>query len=322
MATRAPLFIGTNNDLEEMSTAEVTSWVDHICYLYGLSPSVTLTVPGSSGNRSAMSDTRLQAGAESVSLTAFPSEGTTAEPSAIVPVSYDRVSQTNAHISPTADGGKTWPVYQTNTGGTIQAMNLADIKDTFIFPAINKLVSGTESATTSGTYTVTTSSTAATNYTNTSTTPVFIDTRANTSLYSAGGIPEELDQPITITSYYLHIRTGTDTAYSSLKQPVFITGANDLQTFTEATIEGLFQEWIRETASEDSAGYQLTYDLTTSGSGNTRGSGMADTKLTGGSGAYTTEYHSGHDPHEYHAQEFPDGSATTISTYYLRINKA
>ena len=321
MATRAPLFIGTNNDLEEMSTGEVTSWVDHICYLYGLSPSVTLTVSSSgSGNRSAMSDTRLQAGAALVSSTAFPSEATTAEPST-VPVSFDAVSQTNAEISPTADGGKTWPVYQTNTGGTIQAMNLADIKDTFIFPAINKLVSGTESATTSGTYTITTSSTAASNYTNTSTTPVFIDTRANAGAYGPG-IPEPLDQETTITSYYLHIRTGTDTAYSSLKQPVFITGANDLQTFTEATIEGLFQEWIRETASEDSAGYKLIYDLTTSGSGNTRGSGMADTKLTGGSGAYTTKYHSGHDPHEYHAQEFPDGSATTISTYYLRINKA
>ena len=318
MATRAPLFIGTNNDLEEMSTGEVTSWVDHICYLYGLSPSVTLTVPGSSGNRSAMSDTRLQAGAQSVSSTAFPSEATTAETST-VPVSFDAVSQTNAEISPTADGGKTWPVYQTNTGGTIQAMTLADIKDTFIFPAINKLVSGTESATTSGTYTITTSSTAASNYTNTSTTPVFIDTRANTGAYSAAGMPETLDQPTTITSYYLHIRTGTDTAYSSLKQPVFITGANDLQTFTEATIEGLFQEWIRETASEDSAGYQLTYDLTTSGSGNTRGSGMADTKLTGGSGTYTTEYRASD---EYHAQEFPNGSATTISTYYLRINKA
>ena len=316
MATRAPLFIGTNNDLEEMSTAEVTSWVDHICYLYGLSPSVTLTVPGSSGNRSAMSDTRLQAGAHSVSSTAFPSEATTAEPSAIVPVSFDAVSQTNAEISPTADGGKTWPVYQTNTGGTIQAMNLADIKDTFIFPAINKLVSGTESATTSGTYTITTSSTAASNYTNTSTTPVFIDTRANTSLYSAGGIPEELDQPITITSYYLHIRTGTDTAYSSLKQPVFITGANDLQTFAEDTIEDLFQEWIRETASEDSAGYQLTYDLTTSGSGNTRGYGMADTKLNGAGDYQTLQVGD-----DYRSQEFPNGSAATVTTYYLRINK-
>jgi hypothetical protein len=309
-----------------MSTAEVTAWVDHICYLYGLSPSVTLTVPGSSGNRTAMSDTRMQAGSQSTSTTAFPSEGTTAEPSTVT-VSYDRVSQTNASISPTSDTAKTWPVYQTTSGATttIQAMTLADVKDTFIFPAINKLVSGTESATTSGTYTITTSSSAASNYTNTSTTPVFIDTRANTGAYSSGGIPETLDQPTTVTNYYLHIRTGADTAYSALKQPVYITAGsagaatgNDLQTYTEATIEGLFTEWIRETASEDAAGYQLTYDLTTGGSGNTRGTGMADTKLNG-SGLYTTRF-VGLD--DYRAQEFPNGSAATISTYYLRINKA
>ena len=116
----------------------------------------------------------------------------------------------------------------------------------------------------------------------------------------------------------MHIRTGTDTAYSSLKQPVFITGDNDLQTFAEATIEGLLQEWIRETASEDGAGYQLTYDLTTGGSGNIRGTGMADTKLNG-SGNYQTRF-VGLD--DYRAQEFPNGSAATISTYYLRINKA
>ena len=319
MTVRAPLFVGTNNDLEEMSTAEVTSWVDHVCYLYGLSPSVTLTVPGSSGNRTAMSDTRMQAGAQSTSVSATPSEGTTAEPSTVT-VSYDRVSQTNASISPTADTTKTWPVWQSTVGATttIQAMTLADVKDTFIFPAINKLVSGTESATTAGTYTITTSATPASNYTLLSATPVFIDTRANTGAYTAGGIPETLDQPTTITNYYLHKRSGTDTAYSALKQPVFITAANDLQTFTEATIEGLFQEWIRETASEDAAGYQLTYDLTTSGAGNTRGTGIADTRLNG-SGNYQTRF-VGLD--DYRAQEFPNGAAATISTYYLRINKA
>ena len=220
MTVRAPLFVGTNNDLEEMSTAEVTEWVDHICYLYGLSPSVTLTVPGSGGNRSAMSDTKMLAGAQSTSATAFPSEGTTAEPS-VGTVSYDRVSQTNASVSPTGDTGKTWPVYQASSGGTIQAMTLADVKDTFIFPAINKLVLASESATTAGTYTITTSSTPATNYTLVSATPVFIDTRANTGAYTAGGIPETLDQPTTITNYYLHIRTGTDTAYASLKNPVY-----------------------------------------------------------------------------------------------------
>ena len=315
MTVRAPLFADGSGDLEEMSTAEVTAWVDHICYLYGLSPSVTLTVPGSSGTLSSITDTRLQAGAVSTSASAFVAEGSTAEPSTVT-VTYDRVSKANASISPTSDTGTTWPVYQTNTGGTIQAMTLADIKDTFIYPAINKLISGTESATTSGTYTVTTSSTAATNYTNTSTTAIFIDTRANTGAYSSAGIPETLDQPTTVTNYYLHIRTGTDTAYSSLKQPVFITGANDLQTFTEATIEGLFQEWIREVASEDGDGYQITYDITASGSGNTRGSGMADTKLNGSGNYQTLQVLD-----DYRSQEFPNGSAATAATYYLRINK-
>ena len=45
---------------------------------------------------------------------------------------------------------------------------------------------------------------------------------------------------------------------------------------------------------------------------------MADTKLNG-SGNYQTRF-VGLD--DYRAQEFPNGSAATISTYYLRINKA
>ena len=54
----------------------------------------------------------------------------------------------------------------------------------------------------------------------------------------------------------------------------------------------------------------------TSGSGNTRGTAMVNTKLDG-SGNYQT-LQSGDD---YRAQEFPNGTAQTISTYNLRINK-
>jgi len=316
MTVRAPLFLDGSNDLEEMSTAEVTSWVDYICYLYSTSPSVTLTVDtGSAGNLDAMSDTRLQAGATSTNASAFVAEGSTAEPSTVT-VSYDRIHKANASISPTADSGKTWPVYQTNTGGTIQAMTLADVKDTFLFPAIDKLISGTESATTGGTYTITTSSTAASNYTNISTTPVFIDTRAKTDDYSAAGIPETLDQPTNITNYYLHRRTVSDPGFSNEKCPVYIDGDNNLKQYSEAEIEALFTEWIREVASEDGAGYQITYTVGTSG-GNTRGSGMVDTKLNG-SGDYQ-QLQAG--PDDYRSQEFPNGSAATITTYALRINK-
>ena len=313
MAVRAPVYVDGNNDLIEMTTAEVTEWVNSVCGNYGNSPSVTLTVDtGSAQNLTAMVDTRTQAGATSQSSTAFPNEATTAEPTTVT-VTYDRVGQTKASVSPTTDTGTTWPCY-INGDNDIQAMNIADIKDTFLHPAIDKLISGTESATTAGTYTITTSSTAATNYTRVSTDAVFLDTRANTGAYTSGGIPETLDQPTTITSYFLHRRDAE--AVTPSRMPLFITGDNDLQTFTESAMDVLFTEWIRETAAESSDGYQISYTIETSGSGNTRGSAMVNTKLDGSGNRQTRQVGD-----DYRAQEFPNGTAQTISTYNLRINK-
>ena len=62
MATRNPL-IYSSGDLIEMTSAQVDAVVDNIVYQYSLSPSVTLSVVGSSGSLGAISDTRLQAGA-------------------------------------------------------------------------------------------------------------------------------------------------------------------------------------------------------------------------------------------------------------------
>ena len=45
---------------------------------------------------------------------------------------------------------------------------------------------------------------------------------------------------------------------------------------------------------------------------------MTDTRLDG-SGNYQTRFVNAND---YRAQEFPNGTATTISTYFLRINKS
>ena len=313
MAVRAPVYVDGNNDLIEMTTAEVTEWVNSVCGNYGNSPSVTLAVDtGSAQNLTAMVDTRTQAGATSQSSTAFPNEATTAEPSTVT-VSYDRVGQAKASVSPTTDTGTTWPCY-INGDNDIQAMNIADIKDTFLHPAIDKLISGTESATTAGTYTITTSSTAATNYTRVSTDAVFLDTRANTGAYANSGIPETLDQPTTITSYFLHRRDAE--AVTPSRMPLFITGDNDLQTFTESAMDVLFTEWIRETAAESSDGYQISYTIETSGSGNTRGSAMVNTKLDGSGNRQTRQVGD-----DYRAQEFPNGTAQTISTYNLRINK-
>ena len=316
MTVRAPLKYTDANTLTEMSTAEVLLWVNHICYLYGGAPSVTLTVNTSSAqNLQAMSDTRKSAGAVSTNASAFVAEGTTAEPGTVT-VTFDRVAQTYASVTPTADSGTTWPVYFDTSSKSIIAMPLADIKDTFLHPAIDKLITASESDTTAGTFTVTTSATAATGYTNISTNAIFTDTRADTSAYAASGIPETLDQPTTITNYFLHRRNQGSDGFGSLVTPLIIADSGQTLTAqtTEGVIEGLFLEWIRETASESGDGYQIVYSVGTSG-GNTRGTGMVDTRLNG-AGLYQQLYVNTND---YRSQEFPNGSAVVIDTNTLKI---
>jgi len=311
MAVRKPLYEVSGN-LREMSTAMVDSIVDQIIYQYSLSPSVTLSVVGSGGNLGTITDTRKQAGSYSTSTTAFPTEATTAEPSTVT-VSYSKINQTTATVSPTTDTGKTWPSYY-NASGQIQAMNLQDVKDTFLHPAIDLLTAATTTTQQAGTYHISSSS-SVTGSTLVSATPVFSDTRANTGAYTAGSIPETLDQPTTITNYYLHKVNGSAPTFTL---PYYIDGSNHIHQYTSATFNSLVQEWIRYTAASSSDGYSISYNLGTSGSGNTRGSGMGDTILNG-SGNYQTRFVNTDD---YRAQEFPDGTAVTANTYYLRINKS
>ena len=306
MAVRQPLYYNASNQIQAMTTGMVDEIVDQIVYQYSQSPSVTLSVVSSGGSLDSMNDTRLQAGAASTSATAFPSEATTAEPS-VVTVSYDKITETRATVTPTTDTGKTWPVYY-NSSNQIQSMNLQDVKDTFLHPAIDLLSSGSTGTQQGGTYHITTSSSGAV-----SATAVFANTQADTSLYTADGIGETLDQPTTLTSYYLHQLAGSDTSYTL---PLFVTGSDMLQSFPEATFESLMQEWIRYTAVSSTDGYSISYNI--GGSGNNRGSGMADTRLNG-SGNYQTRFANSDD---YRAQEFPNGTPTTINTYYLKINKS
>ena len=313
MAVRSPLYYNSGN-LQEMTSTMVNEVIDQIVYQYSLNPSVVLSVVGTGGNLDAITDTRLQAGASSSSVSAFPSEATTAEPS-VVTVTYDKISETRATITPTSDTGKTWPVYYTS-GGAIQSMNLQDVKDTFLHPAIDLLQTGTTTTQQAGTYHINTAtSVAGSNEVSGSNTAVFSNTEANTALYTAGGIGETLDQPQTLTNFYLQQVTGSDTSYTL---PLLLDASNNLQIYPEATFESLMQEWVRYTAASSTDGYSLSYNIGTSGSGNTRGTGMADTRLNG-SGNYQTRFVNADD---YRAQEFPNGTSTTINTYYLRINKS
>lgn len=315
MAVRSPLIWDAGlSSPRRMTTDEVALIVDECCYQYSLNPSVTLAVTAGVADGSltaAITDTRKTAGAQSTSTTAFPSEATTAEPGTVT-VTYQRINQTVATVTPTADTGRLWPVYLTAVGN-VQSMTLADVKDTFLHPAIDQLVSASTGTDQGGTYTVSTSSSLA-GATLVDANPIYADTRANTAAYTAASIPEALDQPTTITSYYLHRITGAAPS-PSFTAPLFLTSDGNLQVYADANFQTYLSEWIRFTAASSTDGYSIRYNI--DGTGTQRGSTMTDTRLDG-SGNYQTRF-VGLD--DYRAQEFPNGTAQDITTHTFKINK-
>ena len=217
MAVRTPLFYNSGN-IQEMDATKINEIKDFFTLKFFSGNPVELQVDVGNGTIGSISDTRLQAGAASTSATAFPSEATTAEPS-VVTVTQNNIKQVLA-TTPTLtnDTGTLYPCYY-NSSGAIQAMNLQDMKDTFVHPVIDTIASTDNTTAQAGTYFISTSSTASYPTSVVSSTPVFSDTRANTSAYTAGGIGETLDQPTTITNYYLHKNLTTS---GSLTYPIKI----------------------------------------------------------------------------------------------------
>jgi len=307
MTVRTPLILDGSNNLIEMSTAQINAVKNRCRYLYGASPSVTLSRVASNGGLGNLSDTRKQAGAMSTSVSSLPSEATTAEPSTVT-VQRAHISESRTNTSATADTNNVaFPVYQTS--GNIQAMTLTDVYDTFIYPAIDTI---TGSAGQPGTYYIHTATTLS-GYTAVSNSIVYADTRANTSAYTAGGIGETLDQPTTVTNYYL--LAADNISAPSMEQMLFIRNSDkNIEQYTQAEMDGWLQNCMRHVASEVT-GSKISYNL--NGSGTNLGSGMADTILNG-AGNHQTRY-VGLD--DYRAQEFPNGSAVTATTHRLKMEQ-
>ena len=310
MAVRRPLILDGDNNLIEMTDAQIEDVQDRCRYRYGENPSVTLSVVSSGGSLGALTETRLQAGAASESATATPSQTTTEDVSVKNGNANDKTTQSAANTTESADTNNVaFPIFQ--TGGNIQAMTLQDVYDTFIFDAIDTILSAVGQPGTFRVHTATTLS----GYTAVSNTAIFTDTRANASAYTAGSIPEALDQAIDIQSYYL--LKPNNIAAPSMQTPLFIRNSDaNLQQYSQASIDAILENCMRHVASEVT-GSKIRYRWSTSGSGVNLGSGMADTRLN--SSTYETRFV---DADDYRAQEFPAGSATTISTRFLRMYEA
>ena len=322
MAVRRPLY-NDSGDIRQMTDAMIDDIIQFCIFKHQSGLPVALSVVSSGGNIGSIDDTRLKAGGTSTSVSAFPDEATTAEPGTVT-VSFERITQTVSSVynTLTADTGNLYPVYLDGSNN-IQAMNAQDMKDTFIHPAFNIIFSTDTTTQQAGTYFLKTSTTLGTGTDRSilvSATPVFIDTRADPGAYSAGSIPETEDQPTTITNYYLHRNDFASNPVPSMTLPLKIDSSNNIQEYptTGASFDSMIENFMGHTATSSADGYTLRYALGTSSANFQKGTAIVDTKLDG-SGNYQTRQV---DANDYRAQEFPNGSPTTINNYYLRLIKA
>ena len=318
MTARTPIYYDSGN-LVEMTTAEVNEWVTQAIFQYASNPSVALTVDSGNGNiGTTLADTRFRSSAATQQTTGYATTGALTT----VTTNFNHIVITDASVSVTGDTNNIlFPVYYDSGSGSVQAMTEADFADTFIKPAIDRLTAATEAnaGDYGGTYTIDTGTSLA-NHTLVSSTAVFADTRANTGSFTSGqigGAGTFQDHPTTVNSYYLHKRDAVDNTPS--RNLLFIDNTvKNLNEYVEATIEGYLAEYIRKLAIDDTVAADHNIDYNINGSGNARGSAMTDTKLNG-SGAATNRLVNSND---YRQQRFPNGSATTISTYTFKILKS
>lgn len=298
MAVRLPL---TNlmGNLLEFTPSMVDQIIDRAIYLYSQNPSAELSV--GTGNISSLVDTRKIASTVTSHPSSFQTPGSLGDTS----VTYNRLRLTSSASTPTADTGKTFPIYYDN--GNIRAMSLQDMKDTFLHPAIDLLVGSNTSNSQAGTYTLHTS-TSLSDHTRVSSTTAYTDTRYN----GTTNVSSTRDRPSTVTNYYLFRRTWSGSA-PGYTAPMYITASNDLRVFHPTSFDTLLSDWIRYTAASSTDGYKINYNI--NGSGTTRAT-MTDTRLTGNT--TNTLFVNADD---YRSQRFPAGSSSAVSTYQFKIRK-
>ena len=322
MAVVKPLFINSDNNLQEMTDAQVLLHRQKAIYQYSLDPSALLTVVSNSGaNMAAITDTRLQSGASVVSVSADPSASTSA-PSATTDVSFDKINFAyDTSSGQTEDNdNRAFPIYR-NSDGDIRAMSLDDMKDTFLHPAIDLMVVADASADDSnvaGTYRIHTAS-SLTDFTEVSGAGTAIFTDTTSTGFAAGSIgtagTTQTGSSSTVQNFFLMRRNGTDVDTSSIKLAQINSDGN-IQEYSDGGTE-LLGNWLKFTAGQSGDGYKITYAIGESVSGTQRGSSILNKQL-GSTVTSTTLVNT----NDYRAQQFPSGSATTTNTYLFKINKA
>jgi hypothetical protein len=310
MAIRRPLKVDSGN-LKDLSSAEMDLIIDEIIRQYGLSPSVDLTINQGNGNLTTLTETRAVAGDLASGSTPWPTAG----PSGTVSVNYDNTvqtitNQTIPYRTGTVYENYSYPVYRTATND-LQAMTAIDMIDTFMSPAITKLVLGsTTSEAQAGTFFISTNE-SETDATKIGSLPVAADTNADTIAFGSGSLPEAIDQSTSVSNFWLHRINPVDGV--SFITPVGIKrDTNDLISTPRSNFGTMVQDLIKYHAATT---LRYNYYISTDTSfGSSRGTGITDTFTS----EFTTRYEQP-SASTYYAQNVPSGTPTVQSTHFLRV---
>lgn len=358
MAVVAPLKIVTGGDLKEMDTAEINYIKDRCRYLYGANPTVTLSVVTTGatnhidveGTNQYMFDDRWKTGTSATSVSSYPSEATTGEPTIISPIIFDYLNETYTSVNqPTDTSNIRFPVYY-DAAGNVRSMTQTDMLDTFILPAIDTL---TGSVGQPGTYRVHTSTSLA-GYTSVSANAIYTDTRADQGEYDVtdnpgsptgaaatigtSGTTQDISE--VVTNYYLlrannisepSISLDIDDINSGLGNGelavCYIDSTSNIKEYTEAELDAILSDYIRYAASGRAGTrirYSLAYDADGPGAGSstytgtTCGSVITNTRITTVAGDLKRRYVNAND---YRSQEFPVGTATAQQYWTLKMDQ-
>ena len=316
MAVRTPLY-WTGDGFRPMSSGMMDAVLNRAIWNWASNAPVTLDYVNANGNLDEMIDTRFQAGDATVRTDRFATEAETPDIEQ-VNVTYDHIDQTVATGTayPADTGNRAYPVYLDGTD--IKAMNRTDFIDTFIKPAIDLISdSGSTNAQRAGTYTILPEFQTIPSYLEeVSTNPVYINTIADTSLFTASGIPEAKDQPETIETYKLYKYKNASSAPALTQRPMILDADANLKQMSNSEFDTLIGDaMLHATAGDTLTGYKMSYAISTT-SGNDI-STILDTRLNGSSASGYTQDDIA-DAY-YRTQEFPNGVETTVNTYYFQI---
>ena len=166
-----------------------------------------------------------------------------------------------------------------------------------------------------------------------STTPIFINTIADVEQFSSGPLPEDSDQPLELTSYYLH-RINPNQAPSF--NCIVIDDSDHLQELTDSDFDECLSKSIRYSAARRPLN-QIRYSFD---SGNIRTTAILDTVIdsTGGpvldyeGSTYESEIDNEYSQYDSalpyiiredgtYRQIVPSGKEAIYRRYYLKIQK-